>query len=61
MLFELEYRRIEEGKMVIDASSLEQAQRLLNIELSCGTAPLARSQNLLLKSTELKEGTNYAS
>lgn len=61
MLFEMEFRRIEEGKIVIDAPSLEQAKCLLNVELCCGTAPVMRSQNLLLKSTELKEAMNHAS
>lgn len=61
MLFELEYRRIEEGKMVVNAASLEQAKSLLGIELCCGTVPVLRSQILLTNSKELKEGTAHAS
>ena len=62
MLFELEYRRIEEGKIVIDAPSLDKAQRLLNIELDCGAAPVLRRQNICTKAVALaKEAANYAS
>lgn len=61
MLFELEYRRIEEGKLVVNAASLEQAKSLLGIELCCGTVPVMRSQLLLINSTELKEGPSHAS
>ena len=53
MIYEVEYRRIEEGKMVIDANSEEQARKLLAIELACGTAPVSTFENVFINTAVL--------
>jgi hypothetical protein len=55
MTFEIEYRRIEEGKFRVNASSEDRAHRLLEIELACGTAPLAKSENIFVKTVSVVE------
>lgn len=61
MLFEVNYRRISEGKIIIDASSMTHAQKLASVELSCGTAPVQRSENSFAITVLEKEDSHHGS
>lgn len=56
MLYEIHYRRIEEGSFFVEADSMEHAQSLLRIELACGTAPVEKSENFFIDTIEVKDG-----
>lgn len=54
-IFEIKYRRVEEGTFRTEAPSLDKASRLLDIELACGTANLTHSENVIVEYTQIEE------
>ena len=42
------YRRIEEGEVVLDMESVNQAQKMLFTELACNNIPPKRVENIVI-------------
>lgn len=43
--YRIRFRRVIEGEIVIGAPSLSEAQKLVSIELACGSVPCTKAEN----------------